>query len=705
MRRRVAMPCNRVGGAGRLGAMTGRAVGVAAASIAVAMVVAGCTGGSGGRTPSTVVASGELRLVSFDTCDAALSGLRKALLPLVGPYGLSGAGWAGGAGTSAGTGGLAQDAVPGAAAPAPGLAERSAGTAQDKAAAPEHSTTNTHEAGVDEPDLVKTDGRRIVTVVDGSLRVVDTATRALTGTLALPQPRGMDELLLSGDHALLIRRGGFYVAETSGPDQPQGKPAPGASGAPGDSGAPVPIEPPTIGSELLLVDLAGTPRVLATFAIDGQFVDARMVGSTARVVAHSQPRLTFVNPTPDRGDAESLRMNRDAVGTSSIEDWLPRYRLEQGGSVQTGRVDCASVARPASYSATSMLTVLSFDLGAPALGSGDPVTIVADGDTVYGTADSLYVASDASRLGILRGAPEMAPEPAVPALPGRGGTPVQPQPQPQQRTELYKFDISGTGRPRHVASGAVPGSLLNQYSMSQFDGHLRVATTLASAAESTVYVLAQRGAELQIVGKVGGLGKGERIYAVRFVGSVGYVVTFRQTDPLYTIDLRNPAAPKVSGELKITGYSAYLHPAGDGRVIGVGQEASDAGRMQGTQVSLFDVSDPATPRRVAQYHVPGGSSEAEYDPHAFLYWPATGTLVLPIASYKVDGLGDGAVVLRVGDAALSEVGRLRQPAPSTPYSIRRALVVGDTIWTVSEYGAAAAGVVALDARAWVPFTP
>jgi uncharacterized secreted protein with C-terminal beta-propeller domain len=347
-----------------------------------------------------------------------------------------------------------------------------------------------------------------------------------------------------------------------------------------------------------------------------------------------------------------------------------------------------------------MLTVLSFDLTASELGTGDPVTIVADGDTVYGTADSLYVASDTSRLELLRRAP----------TPG-GGAPPLPQP-PAQRTELYKFDISGAGRPRHVASGAVPGSLLNQYSMSQHDGHLRVATTLGFAgvpegqpggsSESTVYVLAQRGAELAIVGKVGGLGRGERIYAVRFVGPVGYVVTFRRTDPLYTLDLRNPAAPKVSGELKITGYSAYLHPAGDGRVIGVGQEASDAGRVQGTQVSLFDVSDPAAPRRVAQYHMPAGSSEAEYDPHAFLYWPATKTLVLPV-SYRYGAGGGSAVVLRVGDAELSEVGRLPQPA--APYPVRRALVIGDTLWTISEPGASANDLGTLDSRGWVPFTP
>src|SRR5690606_17502076 len=170
----------------------------------------------------------------------------------------------------------------------------------------------------------------------------------------------------------------------------------------------------------------------------------------------------------------------------------------------------------------------------------------------------------------------------------------------------------------------------------EWDGHLRVATTVEQPSrgeprsESTVYVLRQRGETLVETGSVGGLGKGERIYAVRFVGSVGYVVTFRQTDPLYTVDLSDPTAPTVLGELKVAGYSAYLHPAGDGRLIGVGQEATEQGRIQGTQVSLFDVGDLARPSRIAQYHVRYGHSEAEFDPHAFLYWPRTGLLVVPL---------------------------------------------------------------------------
>ena len=185
----------------------------------------------------------------------------------------------------------------------------------------------------------------------------------------------------------------------------------------------------------------------------------------------------------------------------------------------------------------------------------------------------------------------------------------------------------------------MPGYLINQYAMSELDGKLRVAATSGEpwadpgarwTSQSGVYVLEQSRNRLREIGKVEGLGKGERIYAVRFVGTLGYVVTFRQTDPLYTVDVSDPAKPRVRGELKITGYSAYLHPAGGDKLIGIGQEATGEGRVTGTQVSLFSIADADKPTRLARYYLSGANSEAEFDPHAFLYWPADGLLVVPL---------------------------------------------------------------------------
>ncbi|HEV7897021.1 MAG TPA: beta-propeller domain-containing protein, partial [Planosporangium sp.] len=309
------------------------------------------------------------------------------------------------------------------------------------------------------------------------------------------------------------------------------------------------------------------------------------------------------------------------------------------------------------------LTVLTFDLAARSLGDGDPTGLVADGDTVYANGPSLYVATDSRwRTGpMLR----------------RGGQAIRTD----EQTEVYKFDISASGRPRYVAGGAVPGWLINQYAMSEWDGRLRMATTFRQQTESSVYVL---DGSLRQVGHVGGLGKGERIHSVRFVGTTGYVVTFRQTDPLYVVDLRDAAQPRVTGELKINGYSAYLHPAGNGRLIGVGQDADDSGRRNGLQVSLFDVADPTRPTRVAQYAVPGGYTDAELDPHAFLYWPTTGLLVVPVVTpgdpVRTADLAD-ALALRLSGSSITAVGKIPGPLGGR---VRRSLMIGDVLWTISD---------------------
>ncbi len=258
------------------------------------------------------------------------------------------------------------------------------------------------------------------------------------------------------------------------------------------------------------------------------------------------------------------------------------------------------------------------------------------------------------------------------------------------------------------------GFLLGQFSMSEHDGFLRVATTegpawwdafAARESESRVTVLTERGDVLEPVGEVTGLGRGERIYAVRFLGDVGYVVTFRQVDPLYAIDLSDPIRPAVTGELKILGYSAYLHPVGEGLLLGIGQDATPEGRTLGTQVSLFDVSDPAHPLLLDRRPLSLGSSEAEYDHHAFLWWPQTRLAVLPVEAVRYDELtGEpislgGAAGLQVGRTALSELGRLMHPDGQ----IRRSLVVGDTLYTVSDVGLLASDLTTLTARTWIPF--
>jgi hypothetical protein len=239
-----------------------------------------------------------------------------------------------------------------------------------------------------------------------------------------------------------------------------------------------------------------------------------------------------------------------------------------------------------------------------------------------------------------------------------------------------------------------------------------------------VYVLSTRGPVMRLAGHVTGLGLTERIYSVRFTGSVGYVVTFRQTDPLYTVDLSDPAQPRVRGSVALTGYSAYLHPASDTRLIGIGRQADAMGHVGGTQVSLFDVSDLAAPTRLATFAPTAAISSAEFDPHAFLYWPAMHLMVVPLqatgrtagAPVPADGAAQapdapqaGALVLRIDDSGITKTGFITQPgtANTTGYPgyppIERSLIIGQTLWTISTADARASDLTTLRQQGWVPF--
>ncbi|HYQ66343.1 beta-propeller domain-containing protein [Actinophytocola sp.] len=633
-------------------------------TLGAGMIAAGMIVGAADGTSPAPHKSGDLRLVAYDSCGAALTQLKDRIMPHVGPYGLDIVGRG-----EVFTGGRAEDSAGGGKMAVPDAAPPEAPRAEQ---GPDHSTTNVHEGGVDEPDLVKTDGKRVVSITDGVLRVVDVHSRTQTAAVRLADQAYPTQLLVDGDRALVMS---IPIMTQSVPDIAPGKP----------TTRPVPTDTVPYETRLSLIDLTGAGKVLGTLSVDGSYLDARQVGDVARVVVHSTPHLPFRYPT-DGDQPSALHDNQEVVANSTIQDWLPRYELRTGGATSNGQLtECADMTHPADYTATGMLTVLSFDLTHD-LGTGDPVTIVADGSTVYGTEKNLYVANDHTMTGMVD----------------------TPMPTPASaRTELYQFDISRPGRPVHVASGAVDGGLLNQYSMSEYQGHLRVATTRSGQGgpESLITVLRREGSELTQVGQVGGLGEvGERIYAVRYFGDTGYVVTFRRMDPLYTVDLRDPTAPKVTGELKITGYSAYLHPAGDGRLIGVGQGADANGGVQGAQVSLFDTSDPAGAKVIAQYQLGGGWTEAENDPHAFLYWPAKHLLVLPVSGGPDQTAG--ALVLRLGEGSFERARTLTHPSDRYGGDVlpRRALVIGDELWTVSPAGMLVSGLDSLSQLAWLPFS-
>ncbi len=610
-----------------------------------------------------------VRLVSFSSCDDLLAYLKGHALERVTPWGLPGQGWWGGPWWGGPRGLEAADAA-------------TAAGPRDVA----HSTTNVQTPGVDEPDIVKTDGRRLVALARGKLYVLDVAGPApvLRGSLRLDDVWVRD-LLLAGDRALLLGEIGDVIGPLAYAD------------------ASV-IAPPTAPTAVLLeVDLSdpAAPQVVRRLLVDGRYLSARMTGEVARVVVSSYPTgLRFEGPEGPglRARREALERNREVIRSSTLEDWVPYYVLEDGagGTLAEGSLlDCERASHPETFSGFGMLTVLTVDLAEGLAGfvPEESVGVVSDGETVYASTGSLYVATQ--RWDDLRALEE--------------GERVE-----GHTTQIHRFDISGPGGAAYRSSGEVPGWLLNQFAMDEHAGYLRVASTegppWGGSSASRVTVLAEEGGRLTEVGRVTGLGRGERIYAVRFMGDIGYVVTFRQVDPLYVLDLSNPSRPTVAGELKILGYSAYLHPLGDGRLLGVGQDATERGSLKGTQLSLFDVSDPSSPRRLAQVRIAEASSEVEWDHHAFLYWEPEGLVVVPVAVYDWDeGRKEpflGAQAVRVRGDELEPVVRIGHEEAEDPWGsqIRRSLVVGDLLYTVSDAGVEAADLVTFRDVAWIPLT-
>jgi uncharacterized secreted protein with C-terminal beta-propeller domain len=554
------------------------------------------------------------------------------------------------------------------------------------------STTNVQEAGVDEPDAVKTDGKRIFVVSNGTLFVVDarSAKPKLLGSLKLDGSG--QELLLDGDR-LLVMAGNpiYYPVDVVRPLPVTQGPATAAR----VSTSIAPIGDQT--STLSLIDVSdpGAMKVLKTMSVGGGYLSARLTGHTARVVFSATPRALPVLQTamPEVRD--------DKISRSTTPDWRPSYTLRRGRTGKAARhalVRCTSIERPDVFSGLNSLTVLTINI-AKGLDPVDADAVMTDGQTIYGSTKNLYVATQKAIV-------EQANSEQPPASPV---------------TAIHKFDISDPDETVYRATGVVTGTLLNQYSMSEQDGLLRVASTDSPLwwspgnnrpSESFVSVLKQDGNALSVVGRVGELGKGERIYAVRFFGDIAYVVTFRQVDPLYTVGLADPEHPQVLGSLDLLGYSAYLHPVGDGLLLGVGQAANEQGRTEGTQVSLFDVSDPKKPTRISNKVVGNGSSSSvEFDPHAFLWWDPSKLAVLPVSIYNYDqnGKGDtfsGAIGFHATKAGgVTEAGRASHPKDQYGYSaaISRSLVVGDRLFTVSDAGVLSSDLATFAEGGFAPF--
>ena len=641
--------------------------------------------------------------------------------------------------------------------------------------------TNNQELGVDESDMVKTDGNFTYVLVNQTVHVLEAWPAEEMHEVATFDLTGWgDQMFLDGDRLVVFS----YVY--TGPD-PYGW---GWGGMPYEEPMDDDIEPPDgpadplddgvwfTGTRVTVLDVSdpANPTQAAMFDVQGDFVSARMVDGEVYLVSRSNlintyspefqeiagtlqyPDIAWDAPMAEReAAAESLRdqvrpLVAEYVAESGRDALIPDMRTSS--TDRANMFSCGELMRPGTAAGLSVLSVVGFDPQAPAP-SG--VGIVADGWQVYGSQQSIYVAQDSRWW--------------------NWGTPDDAF----TATDIHKFALNG-GSPIYQASGQVDGWLLDQFSMSEHNGVLRVATTdqsnfgwavdvavggdvavsgggtaepertetapdaapdaddksITELREDTsidannVFTLRQNGASLDVVGGIRGIAPGERIFAVRFLGDTGYVVTFEQVDPLFVVDLTNPEAPALRGELKIPGYSGYLHPMGDNHLIGIGRDGTDEGQILGVQISLFDVSNPDAPTRVDDYSLAHGDgfygwSEAEHDHHAFTFYESRGLLAIPVTledyGYDDDGYShfSGIVVFRITEEGISEFGRVSHtmmshdrycddiddsdPEPveaCADYSyswwvnMRRSIFADDYLYAISDMGVTASSLDALD---------
>ncbi|MCQ3802656.1 MAG: beta-propeller domain-containing protein [bacterium] len=596
-------------------------------------------------------------LRTFGSCDEILDYYIDNALELVGPYGLDG-----------GPQIFRMAAMDAEVMEEAAMADDSAGSST-----PSFTGTNVQVAGVDEADLVKTDGFYIYSLLDtnGRLRIVEVDDGTVTHLSSIIVDFQPQEMLLHQDMLLLV------ASEWR-------------------------VGPVT---RIVQVDISdrASPQVVADLSVDGSYNGSRLSDGVARLVITSHPvGIEWAHPQGSglRAEQEAIEANKELVRNSTLGNWLPAYVLQapEGGNPEWGQlVDCSNVLAPGVFSGLNTLSILLFDLSS-GITDWSAASVVAEGDTLYATADSVYVAT--ARWVNWQALAEDDVE-----AESTGYT-----------TLIHKFDTSSTDLPVYEASGEVSGFLLNQFSMDEYQGDLRVAATTSPSwwwtedSESHVTVLRPDGDLLDEIGSVWGLGEGERIFSVRFMGPDAYVVTFRQIDPLYALDLSDPSDPQVLGELKIPGFSSYLHPVGEDLLLGVGQDASLEGRVEGLQVSLFDVSDPTDPIRVAHLRpleVDGLEPEYSWSPvendhRAFLFFDDRA--FIPYRAYWWDDnessqdAGVAVVDVRSGDLALEDLLRPLSDGPvgedssdwrKVDWAVpQRVIVIDEWVYSIAHSGIA-----------------
>lgn len=544
--------------------------------------------------PPISLANADLTLAS--SCEDLLDSYIERGLEQVGAYG-----W--------GSGIIAFDSMGGAESSSPSASSGSLRSAvKTSRSTSNESGTNVQELGVDESDVVKVAGSLLLRMREGVLLAYD----------------------VSGDEPSLLSSTRLDDARSN--DWP---------GDPGGEMVFVDGRAVVLGSSsdglsttITTVDLSDptSPSVADTTTIQGRASAVRLHGDVVRVVIQTGlPVLDFSYPDGVLGQVRSRLRNRALVRETTLSDWVPTV---DGDPI----VACEDVAIPDDPEiALGTTTVLAFDPAVPTTRTS--TAVATDSTTSYFSTDRFYLAASGPQWGFWGECIDCR----------MGGVPST-----SGATPIFAFALDGMDA-TFVASGSVEGTIADRWSMDAVGGSLRVAVGASSETGNynSVLTLREDGSDLVEDGRVDKLGIDEQIKSVRWFDDLAIVVTFRQTDPLYAVDLSDPADPRLLGELKIPGFSEYLHPLGEHRLIGVGQDTSAQGMTRGAQAALFDVTDLTHPRQLAVVRYPKNSQAgAGLDPRQFTWLPEQ-RVALTVVSQGWTGTTGWVSVLSLDDGSMT----------------------------------------------------
>jgi len=439
-------------------------------------------------------------------------------------------------------------------------------------AASDYSPTNIQVAGVDEADIVKTDGEYIYLVSGNKTIIVEAYPPEQAQVLSEIELEGTAiGIFINGDRLVVFEQEtpyyDYYLGPTTAIREYE----------------IMPYISPRVLIKVYDVSDRENPRLQRELSTDGQYVSSRMIGDYAYVVVNE--------PVYEEDD----EINLPRLYSDGTEKEIPATDIYYS--------DVADYY----YMYTTIIAINIQD------DNQEPTY-----ETILlGASSNLYVSMSNIYL-------------TFPVWGRDVGD--------SQRTAIHRIHIQGSAM-NYTASGEVPGMVLNQFSMDEYDGYFRVATTTRDeTSRNNVYVLNMA---LNVTGSLEDLARGETIYSARFMGERGYLVTFKQVDPLFVIDLSDPRYPEELGYLKVTGYSDYLHPYDENHIIGIGKETTDAGEFawyQGVKISLFDVTDVSNPREISKLEIGdrGTDSPVLWDHKAFLFDKSRNLMVIPVMEAKVD---------------------------------------------------------------------